>query len=128
MTICDSLKKLRPWLFAVASRIAVRQLQRERSNVVLEVPDITELLSAQVDGTDDPEQSVLNIEKRRKLAAAMQSLSAQQRVCLHLRAEGLRYREIAKVTSLSIPSVAEFVRRAIKPAQKLVGSRIDTTR
>jgi RNA polymerase sigma-70 factor (ECF subfamily) len=107
------IEKPRPWLFTVASRIAMRQLHRDRSEVTLQTPDITDLISMQVDHGHDPEQSVLNLEKTRKLAAAIQTLSAQQRVCLHLRAEGLRYREIAEVTSLSIPSVAEFVRRAV---------------
>jgi Sigma-70 region 2 len=96
------IEKLRPWLFTVASRIAVRQLERFRSEAIHDVPDIGELISAQAH-TDDPEQSVLNSERKRNLSLAMQTLSPQQRVCLHLRAEGLRYREIAKVTLWPFP-------------------------
>ena len=74
---------------------------------------MADLVSARSDGSEGLDQSVLNTERKRALAAAMGTLSRQQRVCLHLRAEGLRYREIAEATSLSIPSVAEFLRRAI---------------
>jgi RNA polymerase sigma-70 factor (ECF subfamily) len=40
------------------------------------------------------------------------SLTALQRECLHLRAEGLRYREIAELMGISISTVADAVRRA----------------
>jgi RNA polymerase sigma-70 factor (ECF subfamily) len=106
------IENLRPWLFAVATRIAVRHLEKLRGEALLSVPNMDELMTAAAD-TFDPEQSTLSMERKRALAVAMQTLSPQQRICLHLRAEGLRYREIADVTSLSIPSVAEFLRRAI---------------
>jgi RNA polymerase sigma-70 factor, ECF subfamily len=107
------IEHLRPWLFAVAARIAVRHLERVRGEAIADLPDMAMLVSALADRNESPEQSALSAERRRALAAAMQALSPQQRVCLHLRAEGLRYREIAQATSLSIPSVAEFLRRAI---------------
>jgi RNA polymerase sigma-70 factor, ECF subfamily len=107
------IEKLRPWLFTVASRLAVRHLERVRGEPILDVPYVAELIGARSDAAADPEQSVLNGERTRALATAMQALSPQQRICLHLRAEGLRYREIADAISLSIPTVAEFLRRAI---------------
>jgi RNA polymerase sigma-70 factor (ECF subfamily) len=43
----------------------------------------------------------------------MDQLSPQQKVCIHLRAEGMRYREIAEVLGVSISTVEEFLARAI---------------
>jgi RNA polymerase sigma-70 factor (ECF subfamily) len=48
-----------------------------------------------------------------RVAVALESLSPQQRNCLYLRSEGLRYREIAEVIGISSSTVNEFLRRAI---------------
>ena len=53
-----------------------------------------------------------------QLGRAWVTLSPQQRQCLHLRAEGLRYREIAETMQISISSVREFLGRAITKLQK----------
>jgi RNA polymerase sigma-70 factor, ECF subfamily len=117
------IERLRPWLFAVASRTAMRHLEKQRGEAILSVPDMAELIFARSDESEGPEQSTLAAERRRALAAALQALSPQQRVCLHLRAEGFRYREIAEATSLSIPSVAEFLRRAISRLRSLLDAK-----
>ena len=53
-------------------------------------------------------------ERTRQLADAIAGLSKQQRACLHLRAEGLRYRGIAAVLGISTPTVGEFLQRAME--------------
>jgi DNA-directed RNA polymerase specialized sigma24 family protein len=53
------IDRLRPWLFAVASRIAVRHLERLRGEAILKVPDMAELISAVADSSDGPEKSLL---------------------------------------------------------------------
>ena len=92
------IERLRPWLFAVASRMAVRHLERARGEAISNVPDMAELIS----GLEGPEQSVLTAERKRALAAAMQALSPQQRVCLHLRAEGRTHRTTTVKTSRGV--------------------------
>ncbi len=47
------------------------------------------------------------------MAAALETLSPQQKNCLYLRSQGLRHREIAKVIGISSSTVNEFLRRAI---------------
>ena len=42
------------------------------------------------------------------------SLAAQERECLMLRAEGLRYREIGVVLGIPTSTVADVVERAVK--------------
>jgi len=61
-----------------------------------------------------PEQAVLAREKLQRLAEAVGSLAAQERECLMLRAEGLRYREIGEVLGIATSTVADTVERAIK--------------
>jgi RNA polymerase sigma-70 factor (ECF subfamily) len=50
----------------------------------------------------------------------VENLSEQQRRCLHLRLEGLRYPEIAAVLGISASAVGEFLRRAIVRLRKVI--------
>ena len=52
-------------------------------------------------------------DEQRDVVAAVRDLSPQQRNCLHLRAQGLRYREIAETMGISSSAVGEFLRRAV---------------
>ncbi len=61
-----------------------------------------------------PEQAVLAQEKFRRLDTAVRSLNPQERECLMLRAEGLRYREIGEVLGVPTSTVADTVERAVK--------------
>jgi RNA polymerase sigma-70 factor (ECF subfamily) len=61
-----------------------------------------------------PEQAVLATEKFRRLDKAVRSLGGQERECLMLRAEGLRYREIGEVLGIPTSTVADVVERAIR--------------
>ncbi|MBK9528393.1 MAG: helix-turn-helix transcriptional regulator [Acidobacteria bacterium] len=36
-----------------------------------------------------------------------------ERQCLYLRAEGFRYREIAEIMNIGVPTVGEYLRRSI---------------
>jgi len=54
------------------------------------------------------------LEKFERLHAAMARLSPQELQCLHLRAEGFRYREIAEILGIATKTAAEFLRRGIK--------------
>ena len=44
---------------------------------------------------------------------AIAQLPQRQRECLHLRAEGLRYREIAEVLGITTSGVSESLKRAV---------------
>lgn len=100
----------RAWLFRVAHN-AARNRQRSyhrRFGAPLE----NEALDL-ADGST-PEQVVLKKEKFRKLGAAIRLLNEDERECLLLRAEGLRYREIGEVLDLATSTVADIVDRAVK--------------
>ena len=72
------------------------------------------------DGGRLAETQLIEREKVERLANAWLTLSPQQKHCLHLRTEGLRYREIAETLQISTSSVREFLDRAIGRLRKAV--------
>ena len=102
----EEIENPRAWLYKVAHNSALRFHQRE--------PNFDGLAAAAepADRVPDPERAVMERQRRAVLLAAIRELSPQQRNCLHLRVEGLRYREIADVIGISTSAVAEFLRRA----------------
>lgn len=98
---------LRSWVFSVAHNLAMdshRAESRDRLRAGKE----------EAVGALNPEELLLDGEKHRKMGTALKRLSARERQCLELRAEGLRYREIAGVLGVSVSAVQSFLSRAIK--------------
>jgi len=65
-----------------------------------------------------PEELFQRREKITRIHAAIATLSEQQKECLYLRAEGFRYREIADVLGVTVSTVAESLRRAVRKLSK----------
>lgn len=68
---------------------------------------------------ENPERSLLERERLHRLHSALSSLSEQQRRCLFLRLEGLRYPEIGAALGISASTVGEFLRRALARLKKV---------
>jgi len=106
--------RLRSWIFRVAHNLAIdrtrsakfiRELASEEySAAALQVPD----------GGSDPEETLLDRERFNAVRRGLALLSKQESRCLHLRAEGFCYREIAEILNISVSSAAEFLRRAMR--------------
>jgi RNA polymerase sigma-70 factor, ECF subfamily len=103
---------LRSWVFCVAHNLSVnlhRNFERRH--------DSSDSALAKVVGRKDPspnpEEQALENEKKRKLREAIAKLPVQQRRCLLLRAQGLRYREIAEVLDVSVQTAGQLLQRAI---------------
>jgi RNA polymerase sigma-70 factor (ECF subfamily) len=111
----EPIENPRAWLYRVAYHSAVRVHQREP--VFDDLP--SGVLDAQtpVDGAPDPERALIDGQRRSALLEAIRGLSPQQRHCLHLRVQGLRYREIAEAIGISTSAVGEFLRRAVARLQ-----------
>jgi len=71
-------------------------------------------MDAVADPRRGPEELLLRREKMARVHAAISALSDQQKQCLYLRAEGFRYREMAEILEVTISTVVESLRRAIK--------------
>ena len=97
---------LRGWVFRVAHNLAMNELKR--TPITESAPPDSE-----IDPGVDPEEALLRKERVRQLKTAIQMLPRRQQQCLHLRAQGLRYREISQVLGIGISSVAESVQRAL---------------
>jgi len=61
-----------------------------------------------------PEEQMLFREKQQRLLAVFKALPESDRVCLRLRADGLRYREIAATVGISLGSVASSLARSFE--------------
>lgn len=94
------------WTFAVAHNLALKGRMRKQR----EAPGV---------GTDiadpgaGPEESASANQRQRQLMSVVTALPEQDRCCLSLRAEGLRYREIAAVLGISLGGVANSLERSI---------------
>jgi RNA polymerase sigma-70 factor, ECF subfamily len=106
-------ENLRAWLFTVASNLALNQHRARQYRPAASEQEAAAWLQSQSDPRSDPEQALLDTERAIHLNEAIRGLSRQQQACLHLRAEGFRYREIAQILGITLPTVAEFVRRAV---------------
>jgi RNA polymerase sigma-70 factor (ECF subfamily) len=101
-----SIENPRAWLYKVAHNLALRSYRHELKFGEWN-PDFEP-----ADARPDPERALREQQQRSVLNDCVRRLSPQQRNCLHLRVQGLRYREIAEVTGISISTVGEFLRRA----------------
>ena len=110
----DDIRSVRGWVFRVAHNAAVKLSEKHRR--VQPLPAEYDTLPP---AADNPERSVIEAERRALIDAAIRDLSPQQRQCLHLRAEGLRYHEIADAIGISISSVAVFLRRAVSKLRRV---------
>ncbi len=105
-----SQENIRSWLFRVAHNRARNHQQSYARRMGEPLDPVFDSVSREA----TPEQAVLAQEKFRRLDKAVRSLAAQERECLMLRAEGLRYREIGEVLGIPTSTVADLVERAIK--------------
>jgi RNA polymerase sigma-70 factor (ECF subfamily) len=106
--------RLRSWIFRVAHNLAI---DRTRSTKFIHklAPEEFRSVALQVaDGGKDPEEALLDRERFSAIRNGLALLSGQERHCLHLRAEGFCYREIAEILNITSSSVAEFLRRAVR--------------
>jgi RNA polymerase sigma-70 factor (ECF subfamily) len=110
---------LRGWVFQVAHNLSVDLHRRERKHFD-DSEDAMAVMHEKPDPAPNPEQQVLMQEKSQRLEQAISRLPTQQQRCVLLRAQGLRYWEIAQVLGVIVPTVSEFIQRAIV---KLAGDR-----
>jgi RNA polymerase sigma-70 factor (ECF subfamily) len=107
-----SRRNLRGWIFRVAHNLALKQrAANKRLRVALD--DDSTLVQAKLDATPNPEEQVTSGQTLQRLRAVLRALPEQDRCCLALRAEGLRYREIAAALGISLGSVSLSLTRSL---------------
>jgi len=108
----------RAWVFRVARNLWIdsrREHQRYTTSQDEGRPDLTH-----GDSSPDPEQQALQSERIRIIEEEVLRLPELERECMQLRAQGLRYHEIARALDISRSAAVDCVRRAVKKLRKAV--------
>src|SRR5579864_1485150 len=105
----EDVQNPRAWIFRVAHNLGLKIRAKQSTQAPFDPEIELKLSSAEL----NPEQSLLERERSTLFHRAVQGLSEQQRRCLFLRLEGLRYPEIGAALGISASAVGEFLRRAI---------------
>ena len=107
-----SRENLRGWLFRVAHNLALKRRDRMRKSMEFaREAGGTEAIA--IDPAPGPEAATITNQTQQRLWAVLQALPQQDRECLSLRAEGLRYREIAMILDMSLGAVAMSLARSL---------------
>lgn len=108
-----SRRNLRGWLFRVAHNQSLKRLAgngRRR-----DIGDCDAMNTEyHPDPSPNPEEHVTLAQRHARLQAVLRALPAQDQSCLRLRAEGLRYREIAEVLGISLGGVSASLTRSLE--------------
>jgi RNA polymerase sigma-70 factor (ECF subfamily) len=105
-------ENLRGWVMQVGYRLALKH-RRAESRKGRWQGSWDEKAMMVPDPASGPEGSCLAREEQQRLRAVLKALPVRDRQCVYLRAEGLRYREIAGVLGVSLGAVAKSVTRAV---------------
>jgi RNA polymerase sigma-70 factor (ECF subfamily) len=107
-----SRKNLRGWLFRVVHNLALKhRLAARRVRETLHSDGSS--MEKQVDLAPNPEEQLAAAQRNDRLRAVLQALPERDQSCLRLRAEGLRYREIADVLGMSLGAVSVSLTRSL---------------
>ena len=93
--------RARTWVFGIAHHKAIDALRKRRLTVV----PLDDLLGIPA-GAESPEEAALRADDRRRLDAALASLSAEHRAVLELTyVEGFSQKEIAEIVDVPVATV-----------------------
>lgn len=110
------------WVFRVCHNLAinhVRKNPRDRARAIgIAGASSDGFWNSLVDVGPDPELRLLETERNQRLEESLGRLTERQRQCLYLRAEGFRYREIAKQLDITISTVVDTLTRAVERLRK----------
>jgi RNA polymerase sigma-70 factor (ECF subfamily) len=111
----EEIQNPRAWIFRVAHNLGLKIRARQNS----EEPYNPELGMRYATRQETPESELIERERMFRFHSAVEGLSEQQRRCLFLRMEGLRYPEIGSALGISASAVGEFLRRAMVRLKKV---------
>jgi RNA polymerase sigma-70 factor, ECF subfamily len=110
---------LKGWVFRVGHNLALKQRMRNGRREKVHAPDVEPMAPLAPD--PNPEEHLAGIQRRQKMLAVIETLPEVDRCCLYLRAEGLRYRQIAEVLEISLGGVSEVLGRTLARLSQIEG-------
>ena len=115
-----SHQNVRGWLFRTAHNLALKKHLRSRKNIENAGP-LMAVEERVADPAPSPEDQFAFHQVQKRLLSVVRAMPEQNRWCLYLRAEGLRYREIAEVLDISLGSVALYLERSLAHIARAAG-------
>jgi RNA polymerase sigma-70 factor, ECF subfamily len=115
-----SRHNLRGWVFRVAHNLGLKVRNRARQECEY-VREIARAGCGLPDAGLNPEEQFLRGEREERLRAVVRALPEQDQWCLYLRAEGLRYREIAATLEISLGAVSLSLGRSLARLARVDG-------
>jgi RNA polymerase sigma-70 factor (ECF subfamily) len=112
LTLGRPSTNLKGWVFQVAHNLALKHRQRTMKRGLIE--RAWDLANAdRVAAPLNPEERLAETERQQRLIRILRSMPERDQRCIYLRAEGLCYRDIAKILGVSLGAVAKSVARAV---------------
>ena len=111
----EDIQNPRGWIFRVAHNHGLKVRSRQASEESFD-PGLEARLTSP---SQNPEHELIDRERMLRFHHAVEGLSEQQRRCLFLRMEGMRYPEIGSALGISASGVGEFLRRAVVRLRKV---------
>lgn len=107
-----SRQNLRGWIFRVAHNLT---LKRRHVNKRLPAATLEEagIAAQRPDPGPNPEDACSQAQRQQRLLSVVRAMPDVDQSCLRMRAEGLRYREIAAALGISLGSVALSIARSL---------------
>lgn len=112
----EEIQNPRAWIFRVAHNLGLKIRARQNSEELYD-PELGKRYATTQHET--PESELIDRQRMSRFHSAVEGLSEQQRRCLFLRMEGLRYPEIGSALGISASAVGEFLRRAMVRLKKV---------
>ncbi len=112
-------RNLRAWLYRVAHNLARNAQTAWRSSKTDALSNESVDREFRADGMS-VEEELLAAERNRRMQQAINGLNPAQRECLVLRAQGLKYREIAEALNISVSTVGENVQRGLEKLKEIL--------
>jgi RNA polymerase sigma-70 factor (ECF subfamily) len=125
LSLFHHLKEGRPrwnlngWLFRVAHNLALKR--RTANQTRWTHLDLDEHFSQLPDPAHNAEEQLAFNQAQQRLRAAFEALPERDQRCLHLRAEGLKYRDIARILGISLGAVSLSLSRSLARMSRATG-------
>jgi len=108
------------WLYRVAANRAVDYWRRERRLMLVEL-DAEQSLAESLESADARlDERAAEEQRMRRLAAEIRRLPKEQRMCVLLRSQGMRYREMARILGVGVSTAADWLVTAVERLRSIV--------
>jgi RNA polymerase sigma-70 factor, ECF subfamily len=111
----EEIQNPRGWVFRVAHNHGLKLRARQGNEASIDPHFEARLPHPGANA----EHELIERERMAGFHRAVEGLSEQQKRCLFLRMEGMRYPEIASTLGISASAVGEFLRRAVQRLRKV---------